>query len=383
MRFALNPSGQTCTHIEGEDMARTWSVRLVGIALRAGAAKAALQEQIDRAFLSLAVLAHLCISVLGLVTLAIRATYAEHLGSALLEPSVVLFLLAGGSTALLLLHMSRSMAVCHPDLETAHHHRRVIAAFTGSGIPMPIPCPATFAAPLDEPAFSGLMDSVGHELRTPLNAIIGFSEMMQRELLGPLGSPRYQDYVRHIRDSGLAVLKAAEDTIVLTSLLADRQRVRSEAVDLDTALDEACRNPEARQRGIRIVRGAPCSATVKAEPAALRQSLSNLVAAAVLRAPPKRPISITTRVVDDSVRLCVTFAGSEPGADTCGAATRQSIAVARMLFELQGISLAERRCRDGAWRMTVALPVAETKPLTAIANARMLRRAARMRSLTA
>ena len=364
-------------------MARTWSVRLLGIALHASAAKAALQEQIDRAFLGLAVLAHLCISVLGLVTLAIRATHTEHLGSALLEPSVVLFLLAGGSTALLLLHMSRSMSVCHPELETAHQHRRVVAAFIGSGIPMPIPCPATLPAPLDEPAFSGLMDSVGHELRTPLNAIIGFSEMMQRELLGPLGSPRYQDYVRHIRDSGLAVLKAAEDTMALTTLLADRQRARSEAVDLDTLLDEACRTPEACQRGIRIVRGAPCTATVTAEPAALRQALSNLVAAAVLRAPDRRPVSITTRVVDDTVRLCVAFADGEPDAEARGAATRRSITVARMLFELQGISFVERRCRDGAWRMTVALPVAEAKPLTAIANARMLRRAARMRSLAA
>jgi signal transduction histidine kinase len=364
-------------------MARTWSVRLLGIVLRARTAQATLQEQIDRAFLGLAVLAHLCTSVLGMVTLAIRATHTAHPGSALLEPSVVLFLLAGGSTALLLLHMSRSMAVCHPNLETEHRHRRVIAALTGSGISMPVPCPATLSAPLDEPAFSGLMDSVGHELRTPLNAIIGFSEMMQRELLGPLGSPRYQDYVRHIRDSGLAVLKAAEDTMVLTSLLAGRQRMRREAVDLDALLDATCRNPEAHQRGIRIVRGASCTATVAGEPAALRQALSNLVAVAVLRAPDRRPVSITTRVVDNTVRLCVTVTGANRDAEVRNAATHRSITVARMLFELQELSLVEGRCRDGTWRMTVALPVAETKPLTAIANARMLRRATRMRSLAA
>jgi two-component system cell cycle sensor histidine kinase PleC len=293
----------------------------------------------------------------------------------------MLFLLAGGSTALLLLHMSRSIAVSGPELETQHRNARARAAFTGSGIQMPIPCPAALPAPLDELAFSGLMDTVGHELRTPLNAIIGFSEMMQRELLGPLGSPLYQDYVRHIRDSGLAVLKAAEDTMALTSLLADRQRARIEAVDLDALLDEACRTPEARQRGIRIVRGAPCATTVKAEPAALRQSLRNLVATAALRAPPRKAISITTHIVDATVRLHITVAGDKHDAGVGGAVTRRSIIVARMLFELQGMRLVERRCRDGACRIAVALPVAQTKPLTAIANARTARRAHRIRSL--
>ena len=371
-------------------MAWTWSVRLRGMALRAGALKAALREQVDRAFLGLAVLAHLCISLFGAATLVFRAARAEHPVSALLDPSVVLFFLAGGSTALLLLHMSRSMALDRPHpgatcaLEEAAasmaRQQRVMAIFTASGIPVAMPNPdAALRAKADASAFSGLMDSVGHELRTPLNAIIGFSELMQRELLGPLGSPRYQDYVRHIRDSGLAVLKAAEDTMALTSLLADRGRARSEAIDLDTLLDEACSSPEARSRGIRIVRGAPCAARVRAEPAALRQSLGNLVAAAVLRAPAHRPISITTRVVDGTVKLCVIFADSAPDAGTRGAATRRSIAVARMLFELQGVALVERQCRDGAWRMTAALPLAHSAPRAARSNARAPGLTARMR----
>src|SRR4029077_13822819 len=38
---------------------------------------------------------------------------------------------------------------------------------------------------------SELMAQMSHELRTPLNAVIGFSEVMQHELHGPLGSARY------------------------------------------------------------------------------------------------------------------------------------------------------------------------------------------------
>ena len=35
---------------------------------------------------------------------------------------------------------------------------------------------------------------MSHELRTPLNAIIGFSEIMESGMFGPLGADRYQEY---------------------------------------------------------------------------------------------------------------------------------------------------------------------------------------------
>ena len=36
--------------------------------------------------------------------------------------------------------------------------------------------------------------NMSHELRTPLNAIIGFSQLMEGETFGPLGSEKYRDY---------------------------------------------------------------------------------------------------------------------------------------------------------------------------------------------
>jgi signal transduction histidine kinase len=65
-----------------------------------------------------------------------------------------------------------------------------------------------------------LMARVNHELRTPLNAVIGFSDMMALKLFGPVGDPRYEDYIRHIRDSANELLKSAEDTMALTALVA-------------------------------------------------------------------------------------------------------------------------------------------------------------------
>ena len=69
--------------------------------------------------------------------------------------------------------------------------------------------------------WADLMSRVNHELRTPLNAVIGFSEVMALEMFGPLGSERYQDYVRYIRESAGELLKSAEDTLALTALLTN------------------------------------------------------------------------------------------------------------------------------------------------------------------
>ena len=55
-------------------------------------------------------------------------------------------------------------------------------------------------------AKSDFLASLSHELRTPLNAVIGFSDVMAKETLGPLGSRRYLDYAADINASGRHLL---------------------------------------------------------------------------------------------------------------------------------------------------------------------------------
>ncbi|MBP0650085.1 hypothetical protein J8J40_23870, partial [Mycobacterium tuberculosis] len=55
-------------------------------------------------------------------------------------------------------------------------------------------------------AKSRFLAAMSHELRTPLNAILGFSEVMQTEMLGPIGNPAYKGYVADINDSGRHLL---------------------------------------------------------------------------------------------------------------------------------------------------------------------------------
>ena len=51
------------------------------------------------------------------------------------------------------------------------------------------------------------MANMSHELRTPLNAILGFSEILERGLFGPLGDPRYREFAADIHASGTHLLQ--------------------------------------------------------------------------------------------------------------------------------------------------------------------------------
>src|SRR5439155_12110620 len=71
-------------------------------------------------------------------------------------------------------------------------------------------------------AKTAFLANMSHELRTPLNAIIGFSEVMIRELFGPVGSPRYQEYCRLIHESGGHLLELINSVLDMSKIEAGK-----------------------------------------------------------------------------------------------------------------------------------------------------------------
>jgi len=81
-------------------------------------------------------------------------------------------------------------------------------------------------------AKSQFLANMSHELRTPLNAIIGFSEMMQRQLLGPIGTEKYLDYIGGIRESGEHLLDLISDILDMSKMEAGKYELDVEPLHI-------------------------------------------------------------------------------------------------------------------------------------------------------
>ncbi|MEO3427566.1 PAS domain-containing protein [Pelagibius sp. CAU 1746] len=81
-------------------------------------------------------------------------------------------------------------------------------------------------------AKSAFLANMSHELRTPLNAIIGFSEIMEQGLFGPLGSPQYRGYAEDIRRSASHLLSIISDILDLSKIEAGRMELHEELFDV-------------------------------------------------------------------------------------------------------------------------------------------------------
>ncbi|NCT40180.1 MAG: PAS domain S-box protein [Alphaproteobacteria bacterium] len=96
--------------------------------------------------------------------------------------------------------------------------------------------------------------NMSHELRTPLNAIIGFSEMMERQLLGPLGNEKYVDYIGGIRESGEHLLDLISDILDMSKIEAGKYDLMLEELNISKVIHVALHMMEGRalESGIKI-----------------------------------------------------------------------------------------------------------------------------------
>ena len=88
--------------------------------------------------------------------------------------------------------------------------------------------------------------NMSHELRTPLNAIIGFSEMIQRQLLGPIGTEKYLEYIQGIRESGEHLLDLISDILDMSKIEAGKYELSLENFNIAKVVRMAVHMMEGR-----------------------------------------------------------------------------------------------------------------------------------------
>ena len=129
---------------------------------------------------------------------------------------------------------------------------------------------------------SQFLANMSHELRTPMNSILGFSELLLDRVPGELTDDQDQ-CVRDIYDSGDHLLRLINEILDLSKIEAGKLEVWPEDTLLGEAVDTVlCAfHPQARTKSLSLEGMVDPSLKVRADPARLRQILTNLVSNAV------------------------------------------------------------------------------------------------------
>jgi two-component system, cell cycle sensor histidine kinase PleC len=160
-------------------------------------------------------------------------------------------------------------------------------------------------------AKSEFLANMSHELRTPLNAIIGFSEIMESGMFGPLGADKYHEYCRDIRDSGNYLLDVINDILDMSKIEAGRAKLAFEEIVLNEVLDEAIRVLSARAEEKRLLLQVDVfpSINLMADRRALKQIALNLLSNAVKFTPEGGRVRVRGRITADVTLITIADTG--------------------------------------------------------------------------
>jgi two-component system, cell cycle sensor histidine kinase PleC len=146
-------------------------------------------------------------------------------------------------------------------------------------------------------AKSKFLANMSHELRTPLNAIIGFSEIMESGMFGPLGSDKYREYCCDIHQSGQYLLDVINDILDMSKIEAGRIRLDAEPIELEPFLNDAMRVVSGRANDKRLKLTARIGRGIRltADHRLLKQIMLNLLSNAVKFTPEGGRVTIRAR----------------------------------------------------------------------------------------
>ncbi|MGO9700265.1 MAG: ATP-binding protein [Xanthobacteraceae bacterium] len=154
---------------------------------------------------------------------------------------------------------------------------------------------------------SKFLANMSHELRTPLNAIIGFSEIMEAAMFGPLGTDKYREYSRDIRESGQYLLDVINDILDMSKIEAGGIHLCPEAVELDRIVADSVRVVlgRANEKRLTLRSEIPPAIALKADRRALKQIALNLLSNAVKFTPDGGAVTVRGRARGSHVTIAI------------------------------------------------------------------------------
>jgi signal transduction histidine kinase len=154
---------------------------------------------------------------------------------------------------------------------------------------------------------------MSHELRTPLNAILGFSEVIEREMFGPV-APKYQGYASDIHRSGRHLLALVNDVLDLSKLEAGKLELHESEFAVSDLVEECLTllRAKAEEGHVRLKNALPKNLpSLRADPRAVKQLLLNFLSNAVkftpeggeVRVEAKDDAGLALSVIDNGIGM--------------------------------------------------------------------------------
>ena len=214
--------------------------------------------------------------------------------------------------------------------------------------------------------------NVSHELKTPLTAIRGFAETLTQELASDAQHARFADT---IRVNAERMQNLVDDLLDLSKIESGGWRPAPVQLDAEHAIGDALAplREEARHKGASLVTELEAR-SLRADPMAVRQIVTNLVENAIRYTPSGGTITVFTRTVNGTVQLGVRDTGSgiaaehlpriferfyrvDPARSRAAGGTGLGLAIVKHLAEAHGgTASAESRPANGT-TVTVTFPI--------------------------
>jgi PAS domain S-box-containing protein len=235
-------------------------------------------------------------------------------------------------------------------------------------------------------AKSDFLANMSHELRTPLNAILGFSEIISKQLLGPVGTVAYREYANDIYTSGKHLLNIITDILDFAKIEATTLKLEESEIQLGKLLGTCMRftSTRAAQADVKVVLElATDFPAVWADDLRLKQIVLNLLSNAIKFSPIGETVSIRAhQSVDGGLEIEIADKGcgmSPAELDVALQPFRQiessmakrtegtglGLPLAKRLIDLHGGALEIDTRPGGGTVARIRLPASRTRPLEA------------------
>ena len=158
---------------------------------------------------------------------------------------------------------------------------------------------------------SEFLANMSHELRTPLNAIIGFSQVLQDEMVGPVNE-KQAEYLDDIVSSGNHLLSLINDVLDLSKVEAGQVQLEVHPFSLREALERGVVmvRERATEDGVRVAFAAdPEVDVVDGDERRIKQVIFNLLSNAVKFTPAGGEVDVSATRVNGEVRVSVADTG--------------------------------------------------------------------------